>query len=483
MSSHCTNELYKLLVQLEFEESPTRIDAAFIIWYQESKFNNIDYTVVHTLLDISVTGIYKRSAEKALQSICRICIPVEEITNGYDYKLFAVVLKYGSEKQKTYAMKAIAKLEEWCMCNGVDASLTNYRVNIISTLIYFLQNGTKMQIELSCYCIKWLTTTKDDEIISEIWKHKGIPALIKIANSADQKSQIQAAEILNKILPCNYVFTADTCDAIMAISYIVSSNYRSLLSIFSNDVIPELITITKIGSQLEKDCALDALRVITVYTLKNYPILLLNSVELISSMIMPNYDSTTCETASEELAQKTLSCIAYLPIPDAIRVLKLLRILLMQCSLEEVSYLLPLWNTLSDLRMLITVWQAIKKLCTTNEISQQLPLWKSVTEMRLFLVKTLCISVIWWFISPLWSLLFSPHTIVEENRLERNANFLLPSIVINSDHLCVICLHRPSKVAVIPCGHRCFCIEDSQIVDKCPICRTKLTGTLQIFDV
>ena len=54
MSSHCTNELYKLLVQLEFEESPTRIDAAFIIWYNESKFNNIDYTVVHTLLDISV---------------------------------------------------------------------------------------------------------------------------------------------------------------------------------------------------------------------------------------------------------------------------------------------------------------------------------------------------------------------------------------------------------------------------------------------
>jgi chromosome segregation ATPase len=56
-------------------------------------------------------------------------------------------------------------------------------------------------------------------------------------------------------------------------------------------------------------------------------------------------------------------------------------------------------------------------------------------------------------------------------------------IVTNSEHLCVICLHRPSKVAVIPCGHRCFCVEDSQIVDKCPICRIKLTGTLQIFDV
>jgi hypothetical protein len=461
---------------LEFEDSSSRVDAVFIIWYKESKYNNIDYIDVHTLLDMSFIEAHKRSAEKALQSICRICIPIEEISNGYDYKLFAVVLKYGSEVQKNCAMVAIAKLEEWCICNGIDASLTDYRIGIISILIHFVQNGTKLQIELSCRCIKWLTTTKNDEIISEIWKHKGIPALIKIANS-----QNQAAEILNKILPCNYVCTADTCDAIMAISYLVSSNHRSLLSIFSNDVIPELITITKIGSQLEKESALDALRVITVHTLKNYPILLLNSIELISSMIMPNYDLTNCETASVELVQKTLSCIAYLPIPDAIRVLRLLRVLLVQCSLEEVTYLLPLWNTLNDLRMLITVWQAIKKLCTTTEISQNLPLWKSFKDMRLFLVKTLFISIIWWFISPLWSLIFSAHEIVEENRLERNVVSF--SKVTNSEHLCVICLHRPSKVAVIPCGHRCFCIEDSQIVDKCPICRIKLTGTLQIFDV
>ena len=48
--------------------------------------------------------------------------------------------------------------------------------------------------------------------------------------------------------------------------------------------------------------------------------------------------------------------------------------------------------------------------------------------------------------------------------------------------LCVCCCERPAHVAVVPCGHRCFCTDaECSDVEACPLCRTPMTGTLRIF--
>ena len=51
---------------------------------------------------------------------------------------------------------------------------------------------------------------------------------------------------------------------------------------------------------------------------------------------------------------------------------------------------------------------------------------------------------------------------------------------------CTVCLERPAHVAVVPCGHRCFCTNAECTASlrewsRCPLCRTPMTGTLRIF--
>lgn len=49
---------------------------------------------------------------------------------------------------------------------------------------------------------------------------------------------------------------------------------------------------------------------------------------------------------------------------------------------------------------------------------------------------------------------------------------------------CVICYTITKDTVVLPCRHMCLCIQCSQIVrmqtNKCPICRTQVSGFLQI---
>merc|ERR1719223_317531 len=52
----------------------------------------------------------------------------------------------------------------------------------------------------------------------------------------------------------------------------------------------------------------------------------------------------------------------------------------------------------------------------------------------------------------------------------------------NSD--CVICLSEPRDTAVLPCRHMCFCRHCAGIVrlqcEKCPVCRQRVAGLLQL---
>ncbi|CAE7316586.1 birc7-a [Symbiodinium sp. KB8] len=54
-----------------------------------------------------------------------------------------------------------------------------------------------------------------------------------------------------------------------------------------------------------------------------------------------------------------------------------------------------------------------------------------------------------------------------------------------SDRLgeCIICYDQPASVAVVPCGHLCFCTDciGHSAPDSCPVCREGVTGNIRVF--
>ena len=46
---------------------------------------------------------------------------------------------------------------------------------------------------------------------------------------------------------------------------------------------------------------------------------------------------------------------------------------------------------------------------------------------------------------------------------------------------CAICFINPKNVVVLPCRHFCICPTCVTSINKCPICRTGMTGSMQIF--
>ena len=70
----------------------------------------------------------------------------------------------------------------------------------------------------------------------------------------------------------------------------------------------------------------------------------------------------------------------------------------------------------------------------------------------------------------------------EENRLEnREEN--------ENSHKCIVCLSYPSKIIIVPCGHKCICVrcynEFKRINYRiCPVCRRQITYYLEnIYEV
>ena len=60
---------------------------------------------------------------------------------------------------------------------------------------------------------------------------------------------------------------------------------------------------------------------------------------------------------------------------------------------------------------------------------------------------------------------------------------------VDPDHICVICMTRPTKVILCPCGHKCvckMCFKDlnSRNPKRCPICRKEFIGKInRVFSV
>ena len=55
----------------------------------------------------------------------------------------------------------------------------------------------------------------------------------------------------------------------------------------------------------------------------------------------------------------------------------------------------------------------------------------------------------------------------------------------DKENMCVVCMERPSKTAMVPCGHASFCEECAErlksAVGKCAICRTEIQTVMNIY--
>jgi len=47
---------------------------------------------------------------------------------------------------------------------------------------------------------------------------------------------------------------------------------------------------------------------------------------------------------------------------------------------------------------------------------------------------------------------------------------------------CAICFINPKNVVVLPCRHFCICPTCVTSINKCPICRADMTGSMEIFN-
>ena len=61
-------------------------------------------------------------------------------------------------------------------------------------------------------------------------------------------------------------------------------------------------------------------------------------------------------------------------------------------------------------------------------------------------------------------------------------------VIFEKKNICVICELKPSKIIIIPCGHRCLCqdcyINHKDKIEKCPVCRIIVKNFLEkIYDV
>jgi predicted nucleic acid-binding Zn-ribbon protein len=70
----------------------------------------------------------------------------------------------------------------------------------------------------------------------------------------------------------------------------------------------------------------------------------------------------------------------------------------------------------------------------------------------------------------------------EEKKASLAAMAVLQSEKENDEaNFCIICMERPSDVAVVPCGHFCLCEECAAKCNNCPICRTEKESLLKIY--
>ena len=83
--------------------------------------------------------------------------------------------------------------------------------------------------------------------------------------------------------------------------------------------------------------------------------------------------------------------------------------------------------------------------------------------------------------------------VVERTWFDRNKRKRYSEVAVSvteehmedEENMCVVCMERPSKTAMVPCGHASFCEECAKrlqsTVGKCAICRANIQTVVNIY--
>ena len=83
---------------------------------------------------------------------------------------------------------------------------------------------------------------------------------------------------------------------------------------------------------------------------------------------------------------------------------------------------------------------------------------------------------------------FAQYQTAQKNILEAKASESVDQLL---DHLqpCVVCLDQPPTILIMPCGHKCLCEKDADILMRkpkrdrvCPLCRNPISGVQRVYD-
>jgi len=71
-----------------------------------------------------------------------------------------------------------------------------------------------------------------------------------------------------------------------------------------------------------------------------------------------------------------------------------------------------------------------------------------------------------------------------ENKLEQTLKIVraTKSERVSERNMCRICEERERKCVFLPCGHYCTCLECSEKIDTCPLCRANILQKVKTFN-
>ncbi len=100
-------------------------------------------------------------------------------------------------------------------------------------------------------------------------------------------------------------------------------------------------------------------------------------------------------------------------------------------------------------------------------------------EGQLYMVDESCVRLVSrGFSTYFYSVRHPINAIVNDDRIQNSAP-LTPDVVYASDGIeCVICFDNDKCQIIVPCGHYCTCINCVSRLQYCPLCRTRITGSI-----
>ena len=70
-----------------------------------------------------------------------------------------------------------------------------------------------------------------------------------------------------------------------------------------------------------------------------------------------------------------------------------------------------------------------------------------------------------------------------QNKLANRKIYTASYQSMNLKDECLVCMDKPLSVALVPCGHVCYCLEcaEREKIKECPNCRSKVDEMQRIY--